>query len=149
MWQNMFWTPFLNRITFFKFCFKNVNVLMFSYFETNLIEKNCFGKVFFFKFRSRDYFRETRMRFWPSSWNRTFFECSYCWFMVVLGVYRYGTSFVPKFLRECTFKYLKKKKKKKKKNMVGSKWTPRVHKWEWHYVTLPNDFWTSVFKKCW
>ena len=28
------------------------------------------------------------------------FEFPFCWFMVVLSVYRYGASFVPKFLRK-------------------------------------------------
>ena len=48
MSQNLFWLPFVNRIIFFKFHFKNVNVFLFSYFEPNLIEKFLWDSWFFF-----------------------------------------------------------------------------------------------------
>ena len=55
MSQTLFWPPFLNRIIFFKFYFKNVNVFMFFNFEPNFIEKflwksgfSNFGHMTFF-----------------------------------------------------------------------------------------------------
>ena len=102
-WLNLFWPPFLKKRkqkTFFNFYSKNVNVLMFLTLNQILI-KIPFRK-WFLKVWSRDYIRETEIHFLASIWNGTFFECSHCWFMVVLGVYRYGESFVPKFIREST-----------------------------------------------
>ena len=79
---------------------------MSFYFEQNFIEKfhreSVFIYVFaffFFKLRSRDYFRETKIRFSLSFLNTTFIECYFCWLLVVLDVYRKGARFRPKLLR--------------------------------------------------
>ena len=72
---------------------------MFSYFEPNFIEKfhwesgfSNFGHVIIFAKR--------KFIFWRPFWNATFFKC---FFLLIydffLGVYKYGVSFVPKFLQ--------------------------------------------------
>ena len=81
MSQIFFLAAILKQYFFFIFFFKNVIFFMFSYFEPKFIEKF-----------------HRKMGFW----NGTIFECSFYWFIVVLGVYRYGASFVPEFLREST-----------------------------------------------
>ena len=45
-------------------------------------------------------FMKRKFIFWPPFWKKTFLECSFCWFMFVSGVYRYGASFVLKFRQE-------------------------------------------------
>ena len=99
MSQNLFWSPFLNRIFFFfKFYFKNINVFMSPTLSEILLQKS-FEKVVF-QILITWLVAKRKFVFWPPFWNGTFFECSFCWFMVVLGAYRYSASFVPKFVRE-------------------------------------------------
>ena len=62
---------------------------MFSYFKPDFIEKFLWESCCF-KFWSPDYFCETKIRFLAAILKRNIFECSFCWFMVVLGVYRYA-----------------------------------------------------------
>ena len=80
-------------------------------FESNFIEKFLWESGFS-NFDHVTIFAKRIFIFWPPSWNGTFLECSFCWFMIVLSVDRYGVSFVPEIP---TGKYLK---------MVESKWTP-------------------------
>ena len=81
----MFWPPFFNRMIFFKFYFRSVNVCMF-YFEPNFVDKfiwesgfSNFGNVNFLQnenlFFGRHFEPIHFMIFSP-----------FCWFMVVLGV---------------------------------------------------------------
>ena len=49
-----------NNLLKLKFYFSNVNIFRFSYFEPNFIEKFLWESVFF-KFWSRDHFRETEI----------------------------------------------------------------------------------------
>ena len=124
MWQKLFWSPFWNKITcvcvcfFFFFVFFCFVFVLFLFFPQILFQKcKCihvlllwvkfywkipFGKCFFFfffffKFWLRDYFCEN---FLAAIWKQEHFWMFLYWFMVVLGVYRYGASFAPKFLRE-------------------------------------------------
>ena len=83
--------------------------MKFMFPTLSQISLKSFGKVlfffffFFFKCWSRNYFHETKIRFLAAILKRNiFFECSFCWIMVVLGEYRYGASFVKKFLRKST-----------------------------------------------
>ena len=72
MSQNLFWPPFLNRISFFKFYFKNVNVLMFSYFEPNFIEKFHWESGFS-NFDHVTIFREMKIHFLAAILKRNIF----------------------------------------------------------------------------
>ena len=99
--ENLFWPPFLSRITFFKFYFKNVNVFMFSYFEPNFNEKYHWESGFS-NFGQMTIFAKWKFIFWPPFWNETFFKMFFLLIYGWLGVCRYGASFVPKFLREST-----------------------------------------------
>ena len=76
---------------------------MFSYFEPTFIEKfdwesgfSNFGHVIIFVKR--------KFIFWRPFWNATFFFNVFFFFFAdlwfFLGVYKYGVSFVPKFLQE-------------------------------------------------
>ena len=56
----------------------------------------------FFKFWSRDYFRETKIRVLAAILKRNILRMLFLLIYVFLGVYRYGASFVPKFLPEST-----------------------------------------------
>ena len=102
--------------------FQNVNVFIFSYFELNFIQSS-FGKVFFFfffKFWSRDYFRETKIRFLAATLKR---NISLMFFLLIYGCLRCIQIWWQVSYRNSCGKvgYLK---------MVGSKWTPLVHKRE-------------------
>ena len=68
MWQTLFWPPFWNGITFFKFYFSNVNLFMFSYFEPNFIEKS-FWESGFSNFGHMTVFAKWKLVFWPPFWN--------------------------------------------------------------------------------
>ena len=74
MWQSLFWASFLNRILFFKFYFKKVNVAIFSYFESNFIDKLIWGNVFFFFLFLVTwlFFPKQKFVFWPLFWKRIF-----------------------------------------------------------------------------
>ena len=78
MSQNLFWPPFLNTITIFKFYFNNVTVFMFSNFESNFICKIPLGKWFFNFFVTWLFFCETTIRFLQPFWNETFFDRFFC-----------------------------------------------------------------------
>ena len=89
------------------------------YFESNFGEKILWESSFS-HFGHVTILEKWNFVFWPPFWNGTFHEYSLCWFMVALGVYRYGAIFDTGILM---VKYL---------TMVGSKWTPPpVHKREW------------------
>ena len=103
--QNLFWSPFLNRIILFKFSFKNVHVFMFYNFEPNFIGKFLWESGFS-NFGHVTFIPKRKFVFWPPFWNKSFFDRSFCWYVVVLGVYTYGASFVPKFLWESTQKWM-------------------------------------------
>ena len=83
---------------------------MFSYFELNFIEKYVWESGFS-NFGHVTTFAKQKFVFLATILKRNIFECSFYSFMGVLGIYRYGVSFVPKFLPEST-------------KMVGSKWIP-------------------------
>ena len=113
----------LNGIIFFLILFKNVNVFMFINFEPNFIEKFLWQSGLS-KFLSRDFFRETTIRFFFFGRH---FETKH--FLIVLFAYIYGCfgciHIQCKFRTEIpTVKYSK---------MNGSKWTPPllVYKREW------------------
>ena len=79
---------------------------MLSYFEPNFIEKFHRESVLF-KFWSLDYFRETKIRLLDAILKGNIFSLIFfVMIYVVLGVYRYGSSFVPKFLWESSLKWL-------------------------------------------
>ena len=59
--------------------------------------KNSFGKVVFQFFCQVTIFAKWKFVFWPPFWNGTLLNVLFCWFMVVLGVYRYGESFLGRF----------------------------------------------------
>ena len=91
---------------------------MFSYFEPNFIEKIPLSK-WFFKFWSRDYFREMKIRLLAVILKR---NISWMFFLLIYGCFRCIRIWC-KFRTEIpTGKYLK---------MNESKWTPLVHKREW------------------
>ena len=99
---------FKQSIFFFKSYFKNANVFTFCNFKPNCIEKKnyfSFGKVVF-QILVTWLFRETQIPFWLPFWNEWFVDWVFCWYMVVLGVYTCGASFVPKFLRKNTQKWM-------------------------------------------
>ena len=87
MSQNLFWPPFLNRIIVLKSYFKTVHVFMFFNFQPNFIEKFLRENVFS-NFGHVTFFAKQKFVFWPPFWTETFFDLSFCWYMVVvLGVY--------------------------------------------------------------
>ena len=94
---------------------------MFSYFEPNFIETIHRESGFsFFKFWSRDYFRKTKILFLAAILKRNIF---WMFFLLIYGCFRCIQIWCCKFQTEIpTEKYFK---------MVGSKWTPFVHKREW------------------
>ena len=113
MWQSLFWASFLNRILFFKFYFKNVNVAIFSYFESNFIDKLIWGNVSFLNFGHVTIFPKTKIRFLAFILKENilrFFLLIYSCLRCMLMWWKFRTK-VP------TRKYLK---------MVASKWTPLV-----------------------
>ena len=83
-----------------KFYFNNINVFMF-YFDQNLIEK-CHWESGYSNFGHMTWFAKWKSILWSPFWNAKFldFRIFFFWIMVVLDVYRYGESFVWKFLRE-------------------------------------------------
>ena len=101
---------------------------MFFNFGPNFIAK-FFWESGFSKILVRWLFRETKIRFffWPPFWNETFLIVLFTDIkIVVLRVYTYGSSFVPKFLREITQKGM---------GPSGPSPWPLVHKHEWKYNT--------------
>ena len=58
---------------------------MFSYFEPNFIEK-FYRESVFFKFWSRDYFRETKIRFLAAILKRNVF---WMFFLLIYGCFRF------------------------------------------------------------
>ena len=78
---------------------------MFFNFEPTFIEKFLWESGFS-NFGHVTIFAKQKFVFWSPFWNETYFDRSFCWYMVVLGVYTYGSSFVPKFLRESTWKWM-------------------------------------------
>ena len=111
MSQNLFWPPFLNGIFFFQILFQKCKcihvLLLWAKFHWEILS----GK-WFFKFWSRDYFRETKIRFLAAILKRNIFlpffllvySCIRC-----IQIWCKFRTVIP------TEKYLK---------MVGSKWTP-------------------------
>ena len=73
---------------------------MFYYFEPKSL-KNSIGKVVF-QILVTWLFSRNENSFLGGHFEMQHFEMFF--FLVVLGVYRYGASFVPKFLREITQK---------------------------------------------
>ena len=102
--QNLFRPPFLNRINFSNY-FKNVNVCMHVLqLWAKFHWKIPLGK-WFFKFWSHYFFFSLNENSFFGRHFRTkhFFDCSFCWYMVPLGI-----------------EILTGKNSK----MNGSKWTP-------------------------
>ena len=89
---------------------------MFFDFEPNFIE-NSFWKVVL-QVWSRDFFLEELFLAAILKRNNVWIVL-FADIMVIVGVYTYGESFVPKFLRKST-----------QKKINGFKWTPLVHKLE-------------------
>ena len=103
MLQN-FWPPFLNRIAFFKFYFKIVNVSMFFNFEPSFIEK-FFLKSGFSNFGHVTIFAKRKFALSAATLKRTIFF--YRSFLLIYGCFRHiNLIFVSKFLRENTQKWL-------------------------------------------
>ena len=98
-----FIAQFFNRFFFLNFILQNINVFIFFYFEPNFIVKVLWESgVFSSNFGHVTFFEKRKFVIWPPFCNGTFFEYSFCWFMVVLGVNRYDASFVPKSLQGST-----------------------------------------------
>ena len=99
--------PIFKQYIFLKSYVKNVNVFMFFNFVPNFYFywKIPLGK-WFFKFWSHDFFAKQKFVYWPPFWNETFLDHSFCWYMVILGVYTHGASFVPKLPWESTQKWM-------------------------------------------
>ena len=103
---NVFWPPFFNRF-FLKILFQKCKCI--HVLQPNFIEKkNPLGK-WFFKIWSHDCFCKKEKLFFGPHFTMLCVLILFSflfWFMVVLGVYKYGASFVPKFLWESTQKRL-------------------------------------------
>ena len=108
MSQNLLWLPFLNGKTFFfKLYFKNVNAFIFFNFERNFIE-NFLWEFFFSNFGHVTISRAKRKFV---SWQPFLKRNIFFWFFgadkwLFVGVFTCGASFVPKFLRKSTPKWL-------------------------------------------
>ena len=107
MSQNLFWPPFLNRIFFFfKFFFqkcKCIHVQLGAKFYYWIIP---LGK-WFLKFWSCDFLHEMKIHFLATILKQNIFFIILFTDIWVFWVYTHnGGSFVPKFLRESTQKWM-------------------------------------------
>ena len=102
MSQTLFWPPFWNGITFFKFYFSNVNLFMFFYFEPNFIEKFLWESGFS-NFGHVTFFTKRKFVFWPPFWNGAKFFHFFSGNMVVISVCIYGVKIILKFRWESGF----------------------------------------------